>query len=135
MKFIAFLSVAALLVAQPTTPAISGKVSLESTPVSKSLYGSRVPVFKGNVVIKNTGMQTVQVGGADVDLGLSTLPTIPSGDANALINRAYQNSGAQRWTNGITSAVGGIGLLASGVGNPVLSAATLGKILFGMVFG
>lgn len=131
MKTFAFILCAALAVAQTTVPAVSGKVSIESTSQGKALLGGRVPFFKGNVNVKNVGTSVVQISGGDVDLALTNLPTIPSTDANPTLNKAYQGSKWQRLGNLASSISSTIGLLAASTSPFGIGVKALGYAMFG----
>ncbi len=134
MKLILFIATTGLMFAQPPSATVSGKLVLDSSNISKKLYG-RLPVFHGSVTLKNQGPATVSVGGADINLALSTVPTISASEGQALTNQAYAQQPTQRIVNIITLVAGGIGL-ASGIGSGItIGLHTLGYLLFGVAFG
>lgn len=134
MKYIILLTtIAAALNAQPSAT-VSGKLVLDSSRIAKKLYG-KLPVFHGSVILKNQGPATVTVGGADINLALSTVPTISSVEGQALTNQAYQQKSPQRIMNIVTLVASGIGL-ATGVGGGIaVGIHTLAWLLFGVSFG
>ena len=116
------------------TATVNGKLVLDNSVIAKKLYG-RIPVFHGTTIVKKVPPATVQIGGADINFALSTMPTISSSEGSALANQAYQKQTPQRIANIVTMVASGVGL-ASGIGGGIaISMKALAFLLFGVSFG
>lgn len=134
LVLIVALCASALSAQTQTTATVSGKLTLDSSAIAKKLYG-RLPVFHSTAVLKNYGPATVNIGGSDINIALSTVPIISSSEGQALTNQAYQQQTPQKVGNIITLIATGVGA-AVGAGAVVnISKKLIGWLLFGVGFG
>ena len=113
------------------TGIVAGQLTIEGPALMKTLYGGRVPVLVGNIVVKNYSQSAIQVGSADIYLALSTIDTVPASDASAALTKVYGYSKTQRLIQLGQAVAGGVGILAATSSPISVGVKTLGYLLFG----